>query len=111
MALTPAQEALVVKLGKYYLKHKLMIKAYKDAKDRAIANFRAVGFTADRSKVYEIMWSVMPKHYEDKISAVDARLKKWIRSYADKMFGVTLTDAEVDSIYSKVISGITPLSA
>jgi hypothetical protein len=108
--LTANQWALVRKVVSYYIKHKMMINEYRNAKERAIANYKKVGFIEARSKKYEKMWEVMPTNYESKINAIDDRLTKWVISYCQKMFGVTLTPEEVITIVNTIKSGVTPLT-
>lgn len=107
--LTAEQWALVRKVVSYYIKHKLMIDEYKKAKDRAVANYRKVPFVEERKRKYEKMWEVMPTNYAAKLSAIDDRIIKWVISYCQKMFGVTLTPEEASTVVSNIKAGVSPL--
>jgi len=100
---------MLIKIGKYYLKHKLMIRNFKDSEEVAKANYEAAGFSDRVVRLYKAAWEFMPKYYEGKMLAIEERIKKWIRKTALKLFGVTLSDREVDEIYREAISGITPV--
>jgi hypothetical protein len=108
--LTPEQWALVRKIVSYYVKHRLMISEYKNAKSRAIARYRATPFVEERKRKYEKAWEYMPANYEAKISAITDRLVNWVISYCKKMFNVDLTPEEARTIVTAITSGVTPLS-
>jgi len=107
--LTDNQWALVSKVVGYYIKHRMMVNEYRNAKDRAVTNYRRVGFVEARAKMYEKQWEKMPDNYAAKISAIDDRLIKWVISYCDKMFGVKITEDEARTIVNTIKAGTSPL--
>jgi hypothetical protein len=112
MPLTDAQRAYIRKIGKYYLKHLLMIQNYKNAQSYAIDDYKRYAANPALQKAYEVAWRAMPANYEAAMRAIDERLRKWVKKYAAKVFNTTLTDAEVDALVSEIKSSygspITP---
>jgi len=104
MPLTDAQKAYVRKIGKYYLKHLLMIQNYKNAQSYAIDDYKHYAANPALQRAYEVAWRAMPANYETAMRAIDERLRKWVKKYAAKVFNTTLTDAEVDSLVSDIKS-------
>ena len=111
MPLTDAQRAYIRKIGKYYLKHLLMIQNYKNAQSYAIDDYKHYAANPALQRAYEVAWRAMPANYETAMRAIQERLRKWVKKYAAKVFVVTLSDAEVDAIVSEIMSTYgTPVS-
>jgi hypothetical protein len=110
MPLTDAQMTMIKKVGKYYAKHLVMIQSYKNAQTYAVSDYKDKIPNPMLQKLYEAAWKTMPKNYEDQMKAVQNRLKKWVRKYAAKVFMVNLSDSEVDSIVSSIMSEYSPAS-
>ena len=102
MPLTTEQRALVVKMWKYYDKHKEMIEEYKKpaTKEVAVSKYRAI-FPAKAAR-YERAWKAMPGAYEAKMTAIEARIRNWIISFCKKMFGIVPTEDDVRSILEEI---------
>ncbi len=98
MPLSDEQKDMIVKALKA-LKRKtgIMATEFSDAKSDAISGYKAKPFKEDRKKAYEAAWADMPENYKKKVGTRDY-FKKWAKHYARKMFGVTLSDTEVESI-------------
>jgi hypothetical protein len=102
MPLTDEQKSIIVKMWKYYDKHKEMIAEYKkpETKEVAVAKYRAV-FPLRASR-YEKAWRGMPRAYEAKMTAIETRIRNWILSFCKKMFGVVPTEDEIRSIIEEI---------
>jgi len=51
-----------------------------------------------------VAWRAMPSNYEIAMRAIQERLRKWVKKYAAKVFSVSLSDSEVDSLVSEIMS-------
>jgi hypothetical protein len=100
--LTDEQKAIIVKMWKYYDKHREMIEEYKkpETKEVAVSKYRSI-FPV-RAARYEKAWKGMPKAYEAKMTAVDDRIKNWILSFSKKMFGVVPSDTEIRTLVDEI---------
>jgi len=104
MPLTDAQKAYIRKVGKYYLKHQLMIQNYKSAQSYAVDDYKHYANNPALQRAYEVAWRAMPSNYEIAMRAIQERLRKWVKKYAAKVFSVSLSDSEVDSLVSEIMS-------
>ena len=102
MPLTSEQRAMIVKMWKYYDKHREMIAEYKkpETKEVAVSKYRSK-FPA-RAARYEKAWKGMPKAYEAKMTAVEDRIRNWILSFSKKMFGVVPASDEIESLVGEI---------
>jgi hypothetical protein len=100
--LTPAQRALLLKMWKYYDKHKEMIEEYKKDTTRELAVTKYKNVFPLRAPRYEKAWKFMPQVYEEKMTDVENRIRNWILSWSKKMFGVIPTKEEVDEILNEI---------
>jgi len=102
MPLTTEQKALVIRVWKYYDKHKEMIAEYKkpETKTLAVDSYGRI-FPIKKAR-YERAWKFMPDNYEARMTAIDDRIFNWIKKFSKKMFGVVLTDDEVRSIVEEI---------
>jgi hypothetical protein len=111
MPLTDVQKTYIKKVGKYYLKHLLMIQNYKNAQSYAVDDYKKYAANPTLQKAYEVAWKIMPTNYETIMRSIQDRLRKWVKKYAAKVFSVTLNDAEVDALVSEIMSTYgTPIS-
>jgi hypothetical protein len=102
MPLTDEQRALILKMWKYYDKHTEMISEYKkpETKNVAVTKYRAI-FPV-RAARYEKAWKGMPRAYEAKMTAIEARIKNWILSFCKKMFAYVPTEDEIRSLIEEI---------
>ncbi len=106
MALTSEQRALIKKgLRKLIRKASSMKSEFKAAEKRAKTNYGLYPWKKSRKDNYNAAWKTMPKSYEEKVGT-DTYFVKWVIDYADKMFGVTLSEDDAKSIVSEVKSEV-----
>jgi len=110
MPLTDAQKAMIMKAGKYYAKHLVMIQSYRNSQTYAVDDYKKKIPNPTLQKMYEVAWKTMPKNYENQMKAVQDRLSKWVKKYAAKVLMVNLDNNEVDSIVSSIMSEYSPAS-
>jgi hypothetical protein len=102
MPLTAEQRAMIIKMWKYYDKHKEMITEYKKPETKTLAVTRYRALFPLRAARYERAWKAMPDAYEAKMTSIEARIRNWILSFSKKMFGVVPTEDEIRSIIDEI---------
>jgi hypothetical protein len=100
--LTPAQRALLLKMWKYYDKHKEMIEEYKKETTKNLAIEKYKNIFPVRAPRYERAWKRMPKVYEERMTDIDNRIRNWIITWSKKMFDVIPTKDEVEEILNEI---------
>jgi hypothetical protein len=100
--LKPPQRALLLKMWKYYDKHKDMIEEYKKDTTRELAVTKYSNIFPVRAPRYEKAWKRMPKVYEERMSDIDNRIRNWIITWSKKMFDVVPTKEEVEEILNEI---------
>jgi hypothetical protein len=102
MPLTAEQRSLIIKMWKYYDKHKEMIAEYKKPETKAVAVSRYSAIFPVRAARYERAWKGMPAAYEAKMTAIETRIRNWIIKFCKKMFGIVPTEDEIRSIIEEI---------
>jgi hypothetical protein len=100
--LTPAQRALLLKMWKYYDKHKEMIEEYKKDSTRELAITKYSNLFPVRAPRYQKAWKFMPNAYEEQMTNIDDRIRNWIITWSKKMFDVIPSKEEVEEILSTI---------
>jgi hypothetical protein len=100
--LSKEQRALLLKIWKYYDKHKDMIEEYKKAETKSLAVEKYSKIFPVRAGRYERAWKFMPSEYEDRMTSIDDRVANWIITWSKKMFGVIPTKTEVEGILAEI---------
>ena len=100
--LKPAQRALLLKMWKYYDKHKDMIEEYKKETTRSLAVQKYSNVFPVRAPRYQKAWKYMPRVYEEKMTDIDNRIRNWIITWSKKMFDVIPTKEEVEEILAEI---------
>lgn len=106
MPLSEFQKTLVVKgLKKYKRKIERMKTHLSEAKDVAITEYKnKLKPKSELASAYEDAWADIPGNYSAAVGTKEF-YAKWVRKFALKVWGVTLTDTEVESILRE--AGIT----
>jgi len=100
--LKPAQRALLLKMWKYYDKHKDMIEEYKKETTRSLAVQKYSNVFPVRAPRYQKAWKYMPRVYEERMTDIDNRIRNWIITWSKKMFDVIPTKDEVEEILAEI---------
>ena len=101
MTLTSEQRRALLKFVKYAIKRAEMSRHYAEARDTAIAEFTSYASNPTVQRMYEFAWQVMPRHYDEAITDPNI-IRKVIRNYARAMFGIELSETEIDELIEEM---------
>jgi len=101
MPLTREQKLALLKYVKYEIKRAEMSRNYAEARDYAVAEYSSYATNPTLQRLYEFAWSSMPRHYDEAITDPNI-IRKVIRNYAKAMFGVELSEREIDELLDEM---------
>jgi hypothetical protein len=101
MPLTNEQKLVLLKYVKYEIKRAEMSRNFAEARDSAVAEFTSYASNPTVQKLYEFAWSSMPRHYDEAITDPNI-IRRVIRNYAKAMFGVELSEREIDELLDEM---------
>jgi hypothetical protein len=78
-----------------------MSRNFAEARDSAVAEFTSYASNPTVQKLYEFAWSSMPRHYDEAITDPNI-IRRVIRNYAKAMFGVELSEREIDELLDEM---------
>ena len=100
--LTDKQEAALIKAYKYAVKVQGMVENYRNARDRAIANYQTYARKRVTIGNYESAWAIMPANYAAAMSNVNERLRNWLVDYFDAIFDMKITPDQAGQILAAI---------
>jgi len=92
---------MLIKYIKYEVKRAQMSRNYEGAKGSAIEEYSKRIANPTLQKLYELAWQGMPKHYDEAITDPNI-IRRVIRNYAKTMFGVELSEGEIDELLDEM---------
>jgi len=101
MPLTKEQKRALLKFVKYAIKRAEMSRHYAEARDSAIEEFSRYATNPTVQRMYESAWQVMPRHYDEAITDPNI-IRRVIRNYAKAMFGIELSETEIDELIEEM---------
>ena len=101
MPLTKEQKRALLKFVKYAIKRAEMSRHYAEARDSAVAVYASYATNPTIQRMYEFAWTSMPRHYDEAITDPNI-IRKVIRNYAKAMFGVELSESEIDELLEEM---------
>ena len=101
MPLTSEQREALLKFVKYAIKRAEMSRHYAEARDSAVEGFSRYATNPTIRRMYESAWSSMPRHYDEKMTDPNI-IRRVIRNYAKAMFGVELSEGEIDELLEEM---------
>ena len=101
MPLTNEQKLVLLKYVKYEIKRAEMSRNFAEARDSAVAEFTSYASNPTVQKLYEFAWSSMPRHYDEAITDPNI-IRRVIRNYAKAMFGIELSEREIDELLDEM---------
>jgi len=101
MPLTSEQRRALLKFVKYAIKRAEMSRHFAEARDSAVGEFSSYATNPTIRRMYESAWQSMTKHYDEAITDPNI-IRRVIRNYAKAMFGVELSESEIDELIEEM---------
>ncbi|MDT7970967.1 MAG: hypothetical protein RQ842_10380 [Vulcanisaeta sp.] len=99
--LTKQQRDALLKFFKYAIKRAEMSRHFAKARDSAVEEFSSYASNPTVQRMYEFAWQVMPRHYDEAITDPNI-IRRVIRNYAKAMFGIELSESEIDELIEEM---------